>query len=374
MVGGSKLDLAQPTRRHSAFQVNSMTYISAGEKQLYSQFTSGSSDEEPMGEWIERHRTFGLVVTEGFEERSVALLRKLTDMNVEIPQIAIGRYTPESEMNMRHREEFDSLAERKSGGSLFHIANHDDGMWIQDALNRIECEKVVVDSTGLSNSGIFGMLDSINESDKDIYVAYSEADQYWPKEQQWTNLLRKIDDPDSLAELVDEKRWLFSDEHSVNLVVNHEGFDSPGSNRALLTFLPYKRSRLAALLHEEDYSEVMYIAGVPRLKENAWRVDVLEKLNHRHIIGRPITRLSTFGYRATLYSLFEHFFGPPCMVAQYNLHLAILGSKLQTIGCWAASRIVPSISIVTSKPTKFYPDAYSEGCGETWFIKLHQFQ
>ena len=55
---------------------------------------------------------------------------------------------------------------------------------------------------------------------------------------------------------------------------------------------------------------------------------------------------------------------------KYDVHMAILGSKLQTVACWVFSRIVRSITVVTSVPTQYHPEAFSEGIGQSWVFTL----
>jgi hypothetical protein len=63
-------------------------------------------------------------------------------------------------------------------------------------------------------------------------------------------------------------------------------------------------------------------------------------------------------------------FSTDALLKRYNVHMAILGSKLQTVGCWALSRVISSITVITSVPQKYYAEAFSEGVGRSWVFKL----
>jgi len=138
----------------------------------------------------------------------------------------------------------------------------------------------------------------------------------------------------------------------------------------LIGFLPFKCARLAAILGEEDYSEVLFIAGHPHLKKNHWRKDALKEINEFTIKGRRVEDISTFLYRETLKEFIQILFSDDSLLQKYDVHLAVLGSKLQTVACWVLSNIIRSLTMVTSIPAKYFPEAFSEGIGNSWIFKL----
>ena len=163
---------------------------------------------------------------------------------------------------------------------------------------------------------------------------------------------------------------MFGYEHHVELVPGHEGYDASGTGRALVAFLPFKASRLAAVLGDEDYAEKLFIAGKPPSPQLNWRLDALKEINESLTRGARVEEMSTFGYRRTLEGLSNLLLGDDSLLWRYDVHFAALGSKLQTIGSWALSRIVPSITVVTSVPSRYYRNAFSEGIGPTWVFRL----
>jgi hypothetical protein len=262
------------------------------------------------------------------------------------------------------------LAEAVSPGRWRVLANHNDGQWVQTGLEWLDADDIILDISGVANRGVFGALDAAVDSSKNVFVGYSEAKEYWPKKPGWRELEKSFSDNTVLAEMVDEKPWLFSYEHTVEIIPGHEGYDAAGAGRALVAFLPFKCARLAAVLGEEDYREFLFIAGRPRLKKNAWRLDALQKINASLTKEWPVVEMSTFGYRRAFGTLVSSMFSEDLLLCKYDVHLAAIGSKLQTVASWILSRIVGSLTIVTSVPTTYYPQAFSEGIGSSWVFRL----
>ena len=309
------------------------------------------------------------VVVQGFEERTCGVLRTLADARVKVDRIAIARYAQAGGFDETNTSQFEKWAARVAPKNWRVVPNHNDGEWVENALEDA-CDTVVVDITGVSNRAMFRTLDHLNDSGKNVYIAYSEAEQYWPKKSEWDDLKKHLTAHQSIAEVLDRKPWMFSYEHRVELVPGHEGYDAGGTGRALVAFLPFKCSRLAAVLGDEDYTEKLFIAGCPPAKELGWRLDALKDINESLTRGSRVEVMSTFGYRETLAGLGRLLFREDSLLWKYDVHLAALGSKLQTVGSWIFSRLVPSMTVLTSVPSRYYKDAFSKGIGRSWVFPL----
>jgi hypothetical protein len=311
-----------------------------------------------------------LIVSEGFEERSVGVLESLACNRIAVPKVIIGRYREENGPNTRYRDRFEQASKVVAGHPGDPVMHDNDGQWIQQALQKTESNRVIIDITALSNRALFPALDIAAVSGREILITYSEAGEYWPKESAWKLLGQELEHGRTLPQIVDEKPWLFGSEHRVELVPFHDGYDSAGCGLALIAFLPYKRARLAAVLGEEDYADFLFIAGRPRLPRNSWRLDAVKQINQDIIADRRLIDMDTFGYRNVLEKLSILLFSAGSILEKYDLHLAILGSKLQNVGCWAMSCMVPCLTMLTSVPLKYHSDAFSEGIGRTWIFPL----
>jgi hypothetical protein len=171
---------------------------------------------------------------------------------------------------------------------------------------------------------------------------------------------------DDLADRTDESEWLYSGRNfHVELIKNHEGYDVAGTC-ALVAFLPFKRGRLAAVMSHAEYSEYLFIAGRPRLPKNIWRFNALKEINSLVTRDWPIEEMSTFVYRDALKKLATLLFSPDALSNRCDIHVAPLGSKLQTFACWTLSRITSAVTMVTGIPSRYFPNKYSEGIGSSW--------
>ena len=311
-----------------------------------------------------------LLVVQGFEERSVGLLEALVGERIKVRRIVIAKYSAVDIENLRFEDRFISAGFAASELPPTEVVTNNDGEWITPFLVDSPTTRIVVDITGVSNRAMFYVLDKLASCDMEVHLAYTEAGEYWPTMSAWNAVKESLEPGGSFSEKVDDLPWLFGHQHRHELVLNHEGHDSAGSQRAIVAFLAYKAARLAALIGIEEYSEFLFIAGVPRLDENRWRLNALKEINTDLIQDHQVVEMLTFDYRNALQQLAGVLFDNPGLMRKYDVHLAILGSKLQSVACWALSSLIPSLTVVTSAPTKYYPDAFSQGIGNTWIFRL----
>ncbi len=347
-----------------------MDFVSIEEEAL-KDFLNRSYDERDFSQWLaEIDNPFSIVMAEGFEERTIGILEKIEYYNCKISSIVIGRYIDNPLLNKKYRARIEQLAEKIAPNRWFVIENHNAGLWVSEAINKTDTNDVLIDITSISNRGLFGALDSANKSDKNIFIGYTEADIYWPRKKDWEQLKEKLTANENIAEIVDTKPWLFGYEQFVELIPDHEGYDSAGCNRALVGFLSYKYARLAAIVGADEYSQFLFIAGRPRLSINAWRLDALKDINKEITKNRELIEMDTFAYRNAIAQFSSFLFSDDSLLQKYDVHLAILGSKLQTVACWVLSNIIRSITVVTSVPPQYFSESFSEGIGASWVFQL----
>jgi len=327
-------------------------------------------DELPTWPW----RSTVLFLAEGFEERSLGLLEWLAGRGLRAEQVVLGRYGSQPDLNSLHRERYLGLCAQVSE-KPYVVRNIDEtGDWIREVAEERTGNpdrRIVLDVSGMSGRAIFAALDAMMRCGEGFALAYSEAKTYWPRQGDVQSILgagaTDVDSEDRHA-LIEDEHWLHGGSHHVDLLPGHEGYDAGTKGVALVGFLPYKSSRLGAVLGWMDYSHRLFIAGVPRLSANGWRRDALLQINSRIIGGARVVDVPTFGYREVLAQVATLLLGSEGLLERHNIHMAVLGSKLQTIGCWLLSRVVPAITMVTSTPATYYNRAFSEGVGMSWLI------
>jgi hypothetical protein len=340
------------------------------EQALCEQYLRKSQDEVPLSSCLSSFSSnTTIIIAQGFEERTCGVLQTFADARIQAERVIVARYMKAGVFDDTNTASVEKLAEAVSPRNWSIVANHNDGEWVHEALLETG-EKLLVDITGISNRAMFRTLDNLEASGKSVYIAYTEAQEYWPRKREWEELRRKLTTHENIAEILDGKPWMFGHEHSVELVSGHEGYDASGTGRALIAFLPFKCARLSAVLSDEDYADKLFIAGRPPSSERAWRLDALKEINESVTRGSRVEEISTFGYRNTLAELAGLLFRDDSLLWKYDIHFAALGSKLQTVGSWVFSRMVPSMTVITSVPGKYFKDAFSQGCGTSWVFPL----
>jgi hypothetical protein len=352
-----------------------MQVASFEERQL-EHYLQRTRNECPFADWARQHEgSLSLIAVEGFEERSVGILEAIAQLGLPVREAFVATYMSNEDANARYRERFERALRQLSAHAINRLHLTETGDWLREALSTVTATTVLVDITGLSTRSLFGALDAAAHQSHSVVIGYTEAGEYWPTKAQWEELCQTLSNPTAIPDVVDQQPWLFGHEHRVELVPNHEGYDSVGSGRALVGFLPFKSARLAAVLAQEEYEEFVFVAGRPRLAENHWRLQALRQINQNITRDRRVMEMSTFGYRAALEQLSRVLYKPiekglPPLVERYDVHLALLGSKLQDVACWALSCMVPGITVVTSVPKAYFAGSFSERIGMQWAFPL----
>lgn len=339
---------------------------------LFQNYLERSVNEQPISSVVDTDFKNAVFVSiEGFEERSIGIAETLVGAGCRFKACVIGTYPNGSTANNRYHDRAVAAAQALSDSDVVTVPINNKGDWLTKILGEIRHTSVVLDITGLSTRSLFGALDAVSASSTSTIITYSEANRYWPTVTDWSAIKNSLVEFKTVADVVDDAPWLFGHAHNVELIANHEGYDSPAASTMLLAFLPFKRARLAAIVSNHDYEKNIFIAGRPRLPENEWRLDALLEINRGIIKSWPLKEMSTFGYRQALSQMFELTLSENSnLLLKHNVHLGLLGSKLQDVGCWIYSTIVPSVAVITSVPNEYFPDSFSEGIGKQWGFPL----
>lgn len=341
------------------------------ESEAASRFLSTSQPEALLNDIIsDISEPIDFAVVQGFEDRSLSALQRIGEARRPIDTLYIARYPDANSANARLSEALHELVKSSAPRTLQHVRLLKDGGWVSALRHRGTSRPLFFDITGLSTRHLFGALDQVSRQIRPVYLIYTEAETYWPTFDAWRELTATHQDSEKLAQKVDEMPWLFGCVHNVEAIPGHDGFDSLVSGRALIAFLPFKGARLGAILGEQDYREILFLSGQPRLRANRWREQALRDINEP-LLGQaePIV-LSTFGYRDTVQNLMAVLTDNNSPLLKYNVDLALLGSKLQTVGCWVISQIFPSITCLTATPAQYFPASFSSGAGSSFAFPI----
>lgn len=311
-----------------------------------------------------------LLVVQGFEERSVGVVESLAQNGRRVGHLVIAEYgadkTPENDL---FKKRMSAAAALIAPERVSRIACMNNGKWVKDVIHSYSNHPLIIDITAVSNRAMFSVLDECAKSLQPIKIAYTEALEYWPTKQEWAQLEHSLTDVADQAKRIDEKQWLYGVNFKHEFIDGHQGYDSACASRALIAFLPFKAARLAAVMREE-YAHVLFISGRPHAQNNAWRFDALLQINSEIVQNRQVVQMNTFGYKKATLQLLDILFRDPGFLLKYDVHLAPLCSKLQEVACWLISRNIPGITVTTSVPKKYYPNAFSIGVGTSWVFTL----
>lgn len=335
---------------------------------LCEMYIEQSSTEQPFDAWLLTD-DISIITTQGFEERSVGLIESYAKSGLKADNVIVALHTSDKKANFIYKDRFE-IAIKKVTSNSSEVNLDADGLWLKTALSKIKSSNVLLDITGIGTRGLFGTLDIASLSNKNIFITYTEAKEYWPKKEAWDKMKEDLTDSNTLPDVVDNQPWLFGYEHKVEFIPGHDGYDSAGTARALIGFLPYKYARLAAVMSADDYTHFEFIAGRPKLEENLWRSQALLEINRDLLKGKRVIEMSTFGYHSALERLSQLILTNEAMLDNYDVHIALMGSKLQDVACWVLSCLVPSLTVLTAVPSKYFPQGFSDGVGETWFFPL----
>ena len=138
----------------------------------------------------------------------------------------------------------------------------------------------------------------------------------------------------------------------------------------LLAFFAFKRSRLQAVLQELQVERKLFILSQPVRSDIGWRKEC-QKIANWDLVRKNESNVKTL---PTLYPwdvarfLQANTYGNQ-LFTKYNIVLAPLGSKMQTIGCYLFWSTHREISVVFSHPEEYFSEAYSVGYRDTFMIK-----
>ncbi len=317
------------------------------------------------------------VACAGFEDRAPIAITRLADLQLTFSKSIIATYT--NEENADAEEKFEYLSpkivreeERRIKIPLEPISEFE--TTLTNSLSDVE--HVFCDITGFNTSSMFNALNAIRRSKKSFSIMYTEASEYSPSKAEYEQYFsfNYIEEDLTSIEKYEASSSMYSKICDVDFVSGFEGSASPGYPYYLIAFLPFKRSRLGAVLQEIAAAKRLLIAAEPVRSDLAWRTKALKEIN-RDIIqdnSSEIIDLSTLSIKDTLFML-ENKLNEDSNRYRYNFVIAPLGSKVQKVACWIFSVQNPRISVLSSTPCEMYFDSYSKGFRDTFISKDFQY-
>lgn len=312
-----------------------------------------------------------LIFSCGFEERAPVASSIFAAENVKTNHLLLLKYDEGGHDESESAIE-TNVSHLLQGNHRALIASVHDENEILEKLKKLRdsCERVFLDITGLNTRSIFRTLTQIHSLGFNLCIIYTEAEDYYPTKE----LVNSIDQEAEIIDVIDKLTVYEAGEdvYSMNCSANHiagfEGHVSPNSPYYLIAFLAFKRSRLNAVIREIEAEKRIVISGKVEREDLKWRDQLQLNINFdlvKENSGNHIKSLSTLKWSDTL-NFLEEVYHSGENKYRYNFVVTPLGSKMQTIACWAFGTRYGNVGFINVTPTKIFKDKYSKGSRATY--------
>jgi len=227
---------------------------------------------------------------------------------------------------------------------------------------------VLIDVTGLAKPAIFYAIRDELIRARIVYVAYTAADQYFPREDDLAKVLNaeKDDDHHKLLEALRDVLTGEEPPYSCRPLLHPSADETRG--RGLCAFSSAKQERLLNLLDERDYDAVDILvnqADRPRTRVSLIAAEVATQNNR----NTSVTVCPAEDPAALLRELGQRY--RDWYVARgLNFELGLTGNKMQAVAAAALSAAVKVNQCWYVSPARFDPARFTIGVGATKYIRI----
>ncbi|WP_299927813.1 hypothetical protein [uncultured Pelagimonas sp.] len=305
----------------------------------------------------------------GFETRAISAAKKFAEFGTQFDKSILATYNDpkNSSAELAFQPILRGLTEHPQASCVVPLEG------ATSFRKRLKAEltdvdHVYCDITGFNTPAMFEALSGIMDSGKSMNVVYTEASEYSPSRQEFEEFFCEGREEDLFSvEEYEMSSFAYSKACEVDFISGFEGVVSPGYPYFLIAFLPFKRSRLGAVLQQIEASRRLLISGDPVRTDLKWRAWALEKIN-QDILDHNASqhkKLSTLDLKQTL-DFLEETIRNMSIQYRYNIVVAPLGSKIQKVACWLFGCRNPRVSVLQSNPVEVFADSYSHGAQDTF--------
>jgi hypothetical protein len=310
-----------------------------------------------------------LILAAGFEERDLSIIEIIKAVAIPIKKIIVLDYE-NIEQNEPVRSKVINMARSISAavktvkvGELPNLLTH---------IEILENDMLIIDITGMSRIIIFQILNQIDKAKISYNIAYTEAEEYFPLKGLYDTLIaNQASEEVAFTRYLETEKAEFVYSYDCSIIQPPEfmGNPEPGRPAMILAFFTFKRSRLQAILQVLEIEKRVLILSEPVRQDLKWRKDFM-KIANLDIIQKNEPDVNILGTLDAfqLMDFFEDKIYRNKEYTKYNLILAPLGSKMQTIGSYLFWRKHSEISVLFSQPGSYFKDAYSKGYRDTFII------
>ena len=332
------------------------------EDSLVSAHYGDSGSRLPIIEEIEDIHSYSgqissVVAALGFEERALTSSRRLFSM-LRSKKVVLVRY-PEPGQG----DQIKSVALEASAN--VHEVEYDEV--IQDTFVLPEGE-IVVDVTGLAKPAIFRLVANALVRDRAVVIAHTQADVYYPLDEDIEPLL-KSNDSDDMFTVLERAQKIWTGEKGPYEFVRLFSSDVDQARRRLLcAAVSPQHERLLSLVEQRDYDGLCIIEPTEetprtRLAKLAADVATQGRFGSRRV---SVDSDDLVGIMSSLGKQFDEFYSQNW----FDIEFGLTGSKMHTVACAAASVVLKIAQCWYVKPKEFDPKRFTKGAKRTRFFRI----
>jgi len=304
----------------------------------------------------------------GFEERCLTIPRNFSESNNYSCNEAIYfEYLTNRDDNEINRGELeDYLLKFSKIKNPIPCQTNDFSESFRQLISRISLfdkPSITFDISSCTSQLIITVIKILLEFDLNLQIVYSEANIYHPT----------IEEKDQYISHSSESETLTKGVSKIFIDQEFSGCNVDAQPEALILFATFATERTQSIisfidesLYDNPKERIVWIIGVPHLKEDHWRMDLQKKINNI-TESIPSLNISTFDYKETINDLDKEY-----QKLNYKFHLNIspLGSKMQSIGIALFNYLHPDVTIVFAPPKEYGSKRYTEGSKKIWKIQF----
>lgn len=316
-----------------------------------------------------------LIIAAGFEDRCTSFLNRLKEASIKVRHCTILDY-PKTKLNEPRRSELISCAKSICEDTkIIGMTEYGeiDYNWGEYA----SCRSVILDVTGLDRVAMFSILKYLEDNHVAFDIAYTEAKEYYPLLKEYREYKRESRDSSFFGYLDKEmKEYAYSYNCEVVQPKAFSGKLEPGKPFMLVAFLAFKRARLQVILQKLEFERKLFLISDPVRNDLRWRKEFMEVANW-DLLQRSASEVITVQtlYPQAIANWFEErLYVESRDYARYNVVIAPLGSKMQTLGSYLFWRKHQDVSVVFSHPNSYFPDKFSSGFRDSFVVKYEKWQ
>ena len=321
-------------------------------------------DGETVGELVANCEV--LVVAAGFEARARRVLELIRG---RVPRRVVAVHYPKGAIAQNDGTfEYMGRLLRESGALVVEMtldATRPDVYLeeLRQVLRRWRPDtvgEVWMDISALPMQGICATLAAVREVMPGVAcrVAYTEAQEYYPTEEQV-----KADERGE-GPLV-----ALSKEMSTNLIPKRFGGVSSEVLTCLIVFAGYEDHRSFGVVDELNPSKLVLVYGQPVRGDLEWRLSWSRKIHEELKKARPTADevVSTLDPMESLVLLNRYY---DYLFADHNVAVSPICSKMQCVGCYLFWERFRDVQLVFPLPITYLPKEFSSKYGQTFLFRV----